>query len=202
MDETSKNLSNIKLSAAIAGGIFGGLLAYKLLTAALDWYASGWSEITQQQQLLLTGAFISLIVVGVILLPRLRNRYLQIASERRIRQQIKADEFREQREREAANAAKAHEFVLQNLLEDLRRRAASPYLKAQTTDPHAQRILLNMAKRQTNELIEILIAGDKEIWTTQAREIARDVLTARAGTQEFADGVEEFRKSILLPGVA
>jgi len=49
MIEKLKEMPELKLGLTIAGGIFVGLLAYRLLIASIDWWALGWINLSAQQ---------------------------------------------------------------------------------------------------------------------------------------------------------
>ncbi len=72
MSETPKNNFDLQLASAVGAGILGALAAYKLAGAVLDWEASGWSELSDQQRF---GLDIALTLVLLLVLRFLLRRF-------------------------------------------------------------------------------------------------------------------------------
>lgn len=66
MLEKLKNSRDARLAISIAAGVFGGLLAYRLVMNAVQWWAAAWTGITdlQKTELQITVWLTLVLIVG------------------------------------------------------------------------------------------------------------------------------------------
>lgn len=196
-----KNSKDVRLAAAIAAGIFGGLFFYRLFMWAHEW----WTDTEDKSGLIVFALLIGSAVLAFFLVRAFikrvkRVRTLRAAAAAEAKKQKYVQGILESIHRRARldaflEWAQDKDTSLPLLLPEILRNLSPDEVLDMSVDADALR---SVCLKTTEQLFDVLAADDWTEWTDDAIVLAAQEILSRQDLPDFVTDLNQFKQSLLL----